>query len=213
MRRVVVLLCALAAAGVAALAAANALVLLGGRGAPPREADAALVLGARVHPDGRPTAMLDDRIRAAVALHRAGRVRKLLLSGDHGTRGYDEVNAMRRRALELGVPARDVFTDHAGFDTWDSSVRARRVFGARSVVVVTQAFHVPRAVWLARRAGLRAGGVAADRPGGYGRWGRTASMREVLARVKGARDGLFEPSPRFLGPAIPIAGDGRASWD
>jgi SanA protein len=203
----------LSGSAVLLVVAANVVVLLAGRGRAPERAEAALVLGAQVLPDGRLSAMLDDRVRVAAGLYRSGRVRKLLLSGDHGRPGYDEVNAMRRRALALGVPPQDVFTDHAGFDTWQSATRARRVFGVHDALVVTQGFHLPRAVWLARRAGLRAGGVAADRPGGYGAPGRATEWRETLARVKAVVSAVLRPDPRFLGPVIPIGGDGRASWD
>src|SRR4051812_17011376 len=161
-----------AAAAVALMAmavgAANAIVLLGGRGAKTDvealpHAPVALVLGAFVEPRGRPSGMLEDRLRGAAALYRAGRVDRVLASGDHGRRDYDEVNAMRHELVRLGVPDRDVFTDHAGFATLDSVVRAREVFGVRSAIVVTQAFHLPRALWLARQAGPAAYGPAAGR--------------------------------------------------
>ena len=124
MRRLLVVCLGAAAAAVAVLGVANAIVLGAAHGEVADVADApraevALVLGAQVYRDGRLSAMLEDRIQTAAALYRAGRVRKVLLSGDHGRVDYDEVGAMRRRLLALGVPARDVFTDHAGFDTWD----------------------------------------------------------------------------------------------
>ena len=154
--------------------------------------------------------MLADRLRVAAELHRSGRVDKVLVSGDHGTPGYDEVNAMRRALVRAGVPERDVFTDHAGFDTWDSAVRAREVFEVRSALVVTQGFHLPRAVWLARRAGLEAHGVSADlRP--YGDQGLRSEAREVAARAKAAADVATGAKPAFLGPRVPITGDGRMS--
>ena len=195
--------------------AANAVVALGGGGwtrdpaaAPP--AQAALVLGAQVKPDGTPSAMLDDRVRAAAALYRDRRVAKVLVSGDHGTVGYDEVGTMRRELLRLGVPAQDIFEDHAGFDTWDSMVRARKVFAVKSAIVVTQRFHLARALWLARRAGLRASGLAADARG-YGSVMRSLQAREVVARVKAVGDVVTGAGPRFLGPSHPIAGDGRGT--
>lgn len=198
---------------------ANAAVLLDARGrtavakpsAVPR-AQVALVLGAQVKPDGRPSAMLADRIAAAADLHRAGRVEKLLLSGDHGRVRYDEVGTMRRALLRRGVPAEDLFTDHAGFDTWDSAQRARRVFEARSVVVVTQRFHLSRALFAARRGGLEATGYPADRRQGYGRVMTKLRVREWLARVKVAGDAVTGAQPRFLGPRIAVEGDGRRSW-
>lgn len=195
---------------------ANLVVLAGARGdtsdrveTVPR-AQVALVLGALVQPDGRPSTMLRDRIDAAADLYAAGRVERVLVSGDHGTTAYDEVNAMRRELLARGVPARDVFTDHAGFDTWDSVVRAKKVFGVDSAVVVTQGFHLPRAVWLAHRAGLDATGLRADAHA-YGAQGRRSTVREWLARPKAVVEALTGEDPRFLGPRIPIEGDARAS--
>lgn len=213
------LLVRIALGGAAALllvvAGTNAIILLGSEGRTTHDparaprAQAALVLGAGLNRDGSPSAMLRDRLRAAAALYRDGRVDKVLVSGDHGTVGYDEVNAMRRGLIALGVPERDVFTDHAGFATLDSVVRARKVFNVHSVVIVTQSFHLPRALWLARRAGLEAHGLTAG--GRYGGAGRKAALREVLARTKAVEDAVTGAGPRFLGPRIDIAGDGRAS--
>jgi SanA protein len=214
-RRIVVLvLLASSAALVLLVAAANAIVVLGGSGSDsvagaPR-AQAAIVLGAKVKPDGRMSSMLADRVTIAVRLYKAGKVEKVLASGDHGTVGYDEVDAMKRALLAAGVAPRDVFTDHAGFDTWDTMVRARKVFQVRSALVVTQGFHLSRAVWLARQAGLDAHGVGADLHG-YGKALLFSEAREVLARVKAVGQAATDASPRFLGPPIPISGDGRAS--
>jgi SanA protein len=206
-----------AALPVALVAVANAVVAVSARGdtagsleAVPH-AQAALVLGAQVKPDGTPSAMLADRIEAAAELYRAGKVDKLLLSGDHGRWGYDEVGAMRRELLARGIPARDLFTDHAGFDTWDSAQRARRVFGVESAIVVTQRFHLGRALYAAHRAGLDATGYAADRRS-YGRVLGRLRLREALARVKVVADAVTGADPRFLGPQLPIGGDGRATW-
>jgi SanA protein len=196
--------------------AANVVVLLGGRGARDDaravpHAQVALVLGAYVQPDGRPSAMLEDRLAAAAALYRDGRVDRVLASGDHGRPDYDEVNAMRRELVRLGVPDRDVFTDHAGFDTLDSVVRARKVFGVRSAVVVTQPFHMARALWLARHAGLDATGLEAGAGKSYGSKGTVAGVRELLARTKAVADVVTGARPAFLGPRVDIDGDARAS--
>jgi SanA protein len=214
-RRLIRLALGLLAGAVVVVGVTNAVVALGGGGwtrdpAAAPHAQVALVLGAQVKPDGTPSAMLDDRVRAAAALYRDGRVAKVLVSGDHGRVGYDEVGTMRSELLRLGVPARDIFEDHAGFDTWDSMVRARKVFAVRSAVVVTQRFHLARALWLARRAGLRASGLAADARG-YGAIMRSLQAREVVARVKAVGDVVTGAAPRFLGPAHPIAGDGRST--
>jgi SanA protein len=174
-------------------------------------AQAALVLGAQVLPSGRPSDMLVDRVKAAEDLYRAGRVDKLLLSGDHSRVNYDEVGTMRRMMLADGIPAADIFTDHAGFDTWDSAQRAKRVFDVDSAVVVTQGFHMARALYEARHAGLQASGFLADRRD-YGRVMPRLEAREALARVKAFGDVLTGASPKFLGAEIPITGDGRKSW-
>ncbi len=174
--------------------------------------DVAIVLGAKVQPGGEPSATLEDRLQTAVELYRAGVVRKLLLSGDHGRRTYDEVNGMRRFILTAGVPQEDVFLDHAGFSTYQTMYRARDVFQVKQAIVVTQRFHLARSVYTARQLGLDAWGCEADkRP--YASAVRNM-VREWLARAKA----LFElhvrrPKPRFLGPSIPITGDGRATWD
>jgi SanA protein len=174
-------------------------------------AQAALVLGAQVLPSGRPSDMLVDRVKAAEDVYRAGRVDKLLLSGDHSRVNYDEVGTMRKMMLADGIPAADIFTDHAGFDTWDSAQRAKRVFDVDSAVVVTQGFHMARALYEARHAGLDATGFIADRRN-YGRVMPRLKARETLARVKAFGDVVTGASPKFLGAEIPITGDGRKSW-
>jgi SanA protein len=201
---------------VLAVAGANAYVLLKGGGETNRLSDvphaqAALVLGAQVMPSGKPSIMLADRIKAADQLYEAGKVDKILLSGDHGQWNYDEVGTMRKLLLARGVPAKDLFTDHAGFDTWDSAQRARRVFDVESVVIVTQDFHMARALYAARRAGLHASGYSADLRR-YGSIIKKLEVREALARVKVVADSVTGAQPRFLGPEIPISGDGRRSW-
>ena len=199
------------------VAIANLVVWRGGRepvtNVPAKvpHAQAALVLGAQVLPSGRPSDMLVDRVKAAEDLYRAGRVDKLLLSGDHSRVNYDEVGTMRKMMLADGIPAADIFTDHAGFDTWDSAQRAKRVFDVDSAVVVTQGFHMARALYEARHAGLDATGFIADRRN-YGRVMPRLKAREALARVKAFGDVLTGASPKFLGAEIPITGDGRKSW-
>ena len=214
-RRLLRLAFGLLAGAAVIVGAANAVVALGGGGwtrdpaaAPP--AEAALVLGAQVQPGGTPNVMLQDRVRAAAALYRDRRVAKVLVSGDHGTVGYDEVGTMRGALMRLGVPARDIFEDHAGFDTWDSMVRAKQVFEVKTAIVVSQRLHLAGALWLARRAGLRATGLAADARSS-GSVTRMLQAREVVARVKAVGDVVTGAGPRFLGPRHPIAGDGRAT--
>jgi SanA protein len=173
-------------------------------------AQVAIVLGARVYPDGSPSPMLADRLDTAVQLYKLGKVNKLLLSGDHGQTHYDETNSMRRYVLARGVPAEDIFMDHAGFSTYDSMYRARDVFKVKDALVVTQGFHLDRAVYTARKLGLDATGVSADlHP--YDTQ-LQATVRDWLARCKAFFDlNATHPLPRYLGPVIPIDGDGRAT--
>jgi SanA protein len=214
-RRVLWIAAGFVVAGTLLVAAANAIVLLGaGRAghdaAAEPHAQVALVLGSFVYPDGRVNVMLADRLAAAAALYRDHRVDRILVSGDHGRVDYDEVNTMRRDLVRRGVPDGVIFTDHAGFDTWDSMVRARKVFEVKSAIVVTQGFHMARALWLGRRAGLEVHGLVADRSG-YGTEGKKSQAREVLARVKAVEDVVTGAPPRFLGPMVPVTGSAQAS--
>ncbi|MDF2629419.1 MAG: hypothetical protein K0R39_3250 [Symbiobacteriaceae bacterium] len=216
LKRILLWIAAILMAAVVVVGGLNAVVYFGGRaGIRPidqvRPAQAALVLGAYVYPDGKPSMMVEDRLIAAHELYKTGKVKKILISGDHGRVEYDEVNAMRRYLEERGVPPEDIFMDHAGFDTYDSMYRARAVFQVQSAIVVTQAFHLPRAVWLARRLGLEAEGVVADRWVYAG--ARYYAAREMLARVKAFGEWVSHQKPTFLGPVIPISGDGRATHD
>jgi SanA protein len=175
------------------------------------EAYTAIVLGARVYPSGRLSSMLEDRVLTAVELYKQGKVERILVSGDHGQPDYDEVNAMKDFLVEQGVSAEDIFLDHAGFDTFDSMYRAKEVFHVDSAVIVTQEFHLPRAVYIARGLGLDAYGVAADRQ-------PYASIvynkaREWPARAKSFLSVHFGGQPTYLGDPIHITGDASNSWD
>jgi len=133
------------------------------------------------------------------------------VSGDNGQDGYDEVNAMRAYLLDAGVAPEDLFLDHAGFDTYDSAYRARHVFGVTDAIIVTQRYHLPRALYLADRVGIRAQGVSSDlQPYVKQAW---FSARESLARVKAVGDVLFGAEPEYLGDPVDITGDGRVTWD
>lgn len=172
-------------------------------------ADCILVLGAGVRKDGNPSDMLRDRIDTGMTLYLAGAAPKLLMSGDHGREGYDEVNVMRDRALAAGAESADVFMDHAGFSTYDSLYRARDVFEVKRVIIVTQSYHLPRALYIARSLGLEAVGVSADLYTYFGQTGR--DIREAAARAKDMLYCWFKPTPTYLGEAIPISGNGEAT--
>jgi len=173
-------------------------------------AQVAIVPGAFVQPDGSMSTMLADRVSQAALLWKAGKVGRVLVSGDHHRWAYDEPDTMRQALAQEGVPARDIFTDHAGFDTWATMVRAKKVFGVRSAVVVTQGFHMPRALYLAHEAGLDATGLTADLHS-YGQQGLISDAREILSRVKAVAD-VSTNAGVILGPPVPITGPARASW-
>jgi SanA protein len=174
-------------------------------------AQVAIVPGAGVNPDGTMSTMLADRVRQAARLWHAGKVEKVLVSGDHGSWAYDEPDTMRKALVADAVAPRDVFEDHAGFDTWATMVRAKSIFGVRDAVVVTQGFHMPRALYLADEAGIEATGLTADlHP--YGIQGVKSDVREALSRVKAIADVTLQ-TPAMAGPRIPIdSADGRESW-
>ena len=173
------------------------------------DADAILVLGAFVRDSGKPSGVLEDRLVTGIAAYESGASDRLLMSGDHGQDDYDEVNAMKDFALAEGVPSEAVFMDHAGFSTYESLYRARDIFQVKTVLIVTQEYHLYRALYVARALGLDAYGVAADR--------RTYSgmprfeAREILARVKDFFFTIVQPLPTYLGDVIPITGDGNAT--
>lgn len=206
----------LGAVGLALVGASNLFVALGAgdstddvSAVPP--AQVAIVPGALVEPDGEMSAMLADRVDQAAALWHAGKVERILVSGDHHTWGYDEPDTMRKSLVEQGVPPRVIFEDHAGFDTWATMVRARGIFGVDEAIVVTQGFHMPRALYLADAAGIEATGLTADLHE-WGWQGDKSTVREVLSRVKAVVDATLD-TPAMGGRRIPISGDdGRVSW-
>lgn len=166
----------------------------------------ALVLGASVV-HGRPSQILEERAAAAVSLYKRGKVSKILVTGDNGALSHDEVTPVRKYLIEAGIPAGDIFLDHAGFDTYSSMYRARDVFQAQSITIVTQDFHLPRAVFIARHLGLTAYGFTA--PGGDQ---SHDYLREIPASDKAILDLLVRRVPKYLGDVIPLSGDGSTTW-
>lgn len=159
-------------------------------------APVAIVFGAGISSAGVPTPALRVRLEDAAALYRAGKVKVLLVSGDNGTTSHDEPTVMRNHLEQLGVPASRIVLDYAGFDTWDTCVRAKRIFGVDRALVVTQQFHLSRAVFLCRQAGIDADGAADPHPSED----KTVyHLREYPAAVKAAWDALWQPDPKFLG--------------
>lgn len=200
----------------AALYGANGWVLHVGKGymttlEAAEPAEAVMVLGAYVFPDGTVSDMLQDRLETALKVYQSGKAKKILITGDHGRVEYDEVNAMRRYLEEKGVPPEDLFMDHAGFDTYNSAYRAKAIFQVESAIIVTQRFHLPRALYIADRLGIEAQGIEAD----LHRYQKAEyyEFREMGARIKAFAEVLFHCRPVFLGETIPITGDGRVTND
>lgn len=172
---------------------------------------AGLIFGAYALPDGRPSSALQDRLDTGLKLYQMGKFERFILSGDHGRKQYDEVNTMRRYLEERGVPKEDLFLDHAGFDTYDSLYRARHVFKARELILVTQKFHLPRALYIGEALGLDCQGVEADIHTLQSL--RQLQLREVAAKVKAVLEVNFKRRPVYLGEPIPIDGEARLSHD
>ena len=175
------------------------------------DVDCILVLGCRVYDDGTPSHMLEDRLQQSVELFELGAAPKLLMSGDHGQKEYDEVNTMKRYAVERGVASSAVFMDHAGFSTYESLYRAKEIFGVEKVIIVTQRYHLYRSLYIARQLGLEAYGVASDPRSYAGQIVR--EVREILARNKDFINTIFWPAPTYLGEPVPITGDGDSTND
>ncbi|MEK9157407.1 MAG: ElyC/SanA/YdcF family protein [Patescibacteria group bacterium] len=175
------------------------------------QASVVIVPGAGLKRDETPSDVLRDRLMVALALYDDGRVEKILCSGDDGQVQYDEVNAMRVWLIDRGVDADDIFLDHAGFDTYDTMTRAAEVFGVTNAVIVTQDFHLPRALYIAEAKGIEVQGVSASLEPYVAQ--DAYRMREIPSRIKAFFEVLFRVQPKYLGDAIDVMGDGRVTWD
>lgn len=169
------------------------------------KADCILILGAGVK-DSKPKPMLRDRLLTGIELYKSGAAKKIIMSGDHGRADYDEVNVMRAFALEQGVRAEDIFLDHAGFSTYDSVYRAKNIFGAESIIIVSQKYHLYRALYIAKKLGVKSAGVSADLNPYSGQLKR--DIREIIARDKDFFKCIVKPEAEIMGDKIPLDGDG-----
>lgn len=170
------------------------------------DTDCAVILGAGVR-DGEPTPMLKDRLLTGIELYKSGVVKKLIMSGDHGSEDYDEVNIMKSFAVENGVPDEDIFMDHAGFSTYETVYRAKEIFEADNIIIVSQEYHLYRALYIAEKLGVKAVGVSADRRTYSGQ--KMRDLREILARDKDFFNCIIKPEPTYLGEKIPVSGNGN----
>ena len=175
--------------------------------------DCVLVLGAGIRGEN-PSHMLEERLNKGIEVYNTGCTDRILMTGDHGRVEYDEVNVMKAFAIEKGAMAEEVFMDHAGFSTYESMYRAREIFQVKKVVIVTQKYHLYRAVYNARKLGLDAYGVPADGQYNYSLPVRAYNnSREALARCKDIIWCIFKPEPTYLGDAIPISSSGVLTDD
>ncbi len=176
-----------------------------------QKADAILVLGAQVKPDGKPCLILKERLDTGIRLYQEGAADRIIMSGEHGSDDYDEVNTMKSYAISHGVPSECIFMDHAGFSTYDSMYRAKEIFQAKSLVVVTQEYHMYRALYDAMAFGLDVQGVPCDTAVYKGDTYRKS--REILARMKDVGFTLVKPKPALLGDTISLKGSGDVTND
>ena len=172
--------------------------------------DAILILGAGIW-GNKPSHMLEDRLLEGINLYNKNISNNIIMSGDHGKVDYDEVNLMKKFAIEKGVLSEDVFMDHAGFSTYESLYRAKEIFGAKKIVIVTQKYHLYRALYVARSLGIEAYGVASNPRDYAGQIVR--DLREVLARDKDFFTSIIKPKPTYLGEKISLDGSGDITND
>lgn len=172
--------------------------------------DCILILGAGVWGD-KPSPMLEDRLVQGISLYNNGVAPKIIMSGDHGTEEYDEVNIMKQFAIDKGVPSEDIFMDHAGFSSYDSIYRAKEIFGAKKILIVTQKYHLYRALYIADKLEIEAYGVGSDPRKYSGQALR--EIREIFARDKDFVKCIFKPESTYLGDTIPVSGNGDITND
>jgi Uncharacterized membrane protein len=173
--------------------------------------DCILVLGAGVKEDGRPSNMLEDRLITSIKLYNHYKNIPILVSGDHGRKEYDEVNTMKKYLIDNGIPENMIFMDHAGFSTYESIYRARKIFEVKKAIVVTQEYHLYRAMFIGDKLDVDTYGVSSSirSYGGQSYF----DFREFLARNKDFLKTIIKPKPTYLGEVIPISGDGNATND
>ena len=172
--------------------------------------DCILVLGSSVQPNGTLNRVVRERVDTALALYESGVSERLLMSGDHGKVNYDEVNAMKQYCVDKGVNLDVIFLDHAGFNTYDSIYRAKAIFGVQKMIIVSQEYHLYRAVYIANKLGIEAYGVAAEQEADTA---LITNLRESVARVKDYFSCSFHLEPTVLGEPIPISGSAKLSDD
>jgi vancomycin permeability regulator SanA len=173
-----------------------------------QDVDCILVLGCSVKTDGTPSLMLADRLNKAVELYQAGG-QSILVSGDHGTQYYDESTNMKNYLVEQGIDSENIFVDHAGYSTYDSMYRAKEIYGAKKVLIITQEYHMYRSLYIAEAMGMEAYGVVTDEVRYSGQLKR--DIREIFARNKDFLACIFKPVSEDLGDTVSLEGDGNTT--
>jgi len=212
---IIITLSAIAALGVLAVLIPNLIVCLSSAkyiyerediSKLPDDFDCILVLGAGVYSDGTPTPMLNDRLVVACEAYEAARSDRMIMSGDHLYDDYDEPGAMKNFAIEQGISSKVIFLDHAGISTYDSVYRAVNLYGAKKILIVTQKYHLYRAIYLAKSLGAEAYGVSANLRRYFGQPKYT--VREWAARVKDMAMSIAKPEATYMGEKFDLSGDG-----
>ena len=175
-----------------------------------KDIDCIIVMGAGIR-ENKPTFMLEDRLLESINLYRNGLSKKILMTGDHGNVNYDEVNVMKKFAVDRGVPSEDIFMDHAGFSSYDSMYRAKSIFNIKKAIIVTQKYHLYRTLYIANKFNIKAYGVPSNPRKYIGSFYR--ELREILARNKDFIKCIFKPYPKYLGDKIDISGNGNVTND
>ena len=173
--------------------------------------DAIIVLGCKVKENNIPSDMLKDRLETGIEVYNLNVTDKIIMSGDHGRTEYDEVNVMKDYAINKGIQSKNIFMDHAGFSSYETMYRAKKIFEAKNVIIITQEYHLYRSIYIAKKLGLNAYGVSADKQRYFGQTKR--DLREILARYKDFFKTIIKPKPTYLGEVIPISGDGDITND
>lgn len=169
------------------------------------DVDAIVILGCKAYSNG-PSLMLSYRLEKGIEVYNLLNT-KIILTGDHGTKEYDEVNVMRDYMLNMNIPSNDIFLDHAGFSTYDSIYRAKYIFEAKKIIIITQKYHMARALYLANKIGIEAYGVTSFDIPQKGIMLKN-EIREILSRDKNFIKAIFKPRSKYLGEVIPLNQDG-----
>ena len=176
-----------------------------------KDVDCIIVLGCQVKDNGKPSDMLADRLTRGIDLYNQGIAPKIIMSGDHGQIEYDEVNTMKRYLVDKGIPSEVVYMDHAGLSTYDTMYRAVNIFSVKKAIIVTQQYHMYRALFDARALGIDAYGVCSVKKQYGGQAYR--DIREVAARIKDLGYSIFKPSSEVKGEKISLSESGDVTND